>query len=134
MLLLDGKVQSAEADEAVYHECLVHPAMLHHQNPKRVFIMGGACGTRLWNISADRQANLHVACYVTATVLSWPPWAGRRLALPPGGEGSTAREVLRHKSVEQCVMVDIDEVCSQNGRANGASARPRFMRVDAFGH
>jgi thermospermine synthase len=41
VLLLDGKVQSAEADEAVYHECLVHPAMLHHPNPKRVFIMGG---------------------------------------------------------------------------------------------
>jgi thermospermine synthase len=29
-----------------------------------------------------------------------------------GGEGATAREVLRHKSVEKCVMVDIDEdVC-----------------------
>lgn len=27
-----------------------------------------------------------------------------------GGEGSTAREVLKHKSVELCVMVDIDEV------------------------
>ncbi len=44
VLLLDGKVQSAEADESVYHECLVHPAMLHHPNPKRVFIMGGAHG------------------------------------------------------------------------------------------
>ena len=44
VLLLDGKVQSAEADERVYHECLVHPAMLHHPNPKTVFIMGGACG------------------------------------------------------------------------------------------
>lgn len=43
VLLLDGKVQSAEADERVYHECLVHPAMLHHPDPKTVFIMGGAC-------------------------------------------------------------------------------------------
>ena len=42
VLLLDGKVQSAEADERVYHECLVHPALLHHPNPKSVFIMGGA--------------------------------------------------------------------------------------------
>lgn len=67
VLVLDGKVQSAEADEHVYHECLVHPAMLHHPNPKSVFIMGG-------------------------------------------GEGATAREVLRHKTVERCVMVDIDEV------------------------
>merc|ERR1711998_280349 len=30
VLLLDGKLQSAEADERVYHECLVHPALLHH--------------------------------------------------------------------------------------------------------
>lgn len=27
-----------------------------------------------------------------------------------GGEGSTAREVLRHRSVERVVMVDIDKV------------------------
>jgi len=27
-----------------------------------------------------------------------------------GGEGATAREVLRHKSVEKVVMVDIDQV------------------------
>lgn len=41
ILLLDGKVQSSEADENVYHELLVHPAMLHHPNPKRIFICGG---------------------------------------------------------------------------------------------
>ncbi len=41
VLLLDGKVQSAEADEFVYHELLVHPAMLLHPSPKRVFICGG---------------------------------------------------------------------------------------------
>ena len=50
VLLLDGKVQSAEADERVYHECLVHPALLHHPNPKSVFIMGGAS----WDISCVR--------------------------------------------------------------------------------
>ena len=33
-----------------------------------------------------------------------------RVHMASGGEGSTAREVLRHKSVERCVMVDIDEV------------------------
>merc|ERR1719157_495014 len=66
-LVIDGLVQSCQSDEFVYHECLVHPAMLMHPNPKTVDIGGG-------------------------------------------GEGSTAREVLRHKSVEKCVMVDIDEV------------------------
>ncbi|ERN00812.1 hypothetical protein AMTRI_Chr03g140190 [Amborella trichopoda] len=65
-LIIDGKLQSAEIDEFIYHECLVHPALLHHPNPKSVFIMGG-------------------------------------------GEGSTAREILKHKSVEFVVMCDIDE-------------------------
>jgi len=27
---LDGKLQSAEADEFVYHESIVHPALLYH--------------------------------------------------------------------------------------------------------
>jgi spermidine synthase len=34
-----------------------------------------------------------------------------------GGEGSTARELLRHKTVEKVVMCDIDEV------------NPRFLYV-----
>ena len=66
-LVLDHKTQSSQHDEHVYHETLVHPTMLAHPNPKRVYIGGG-------------------------------------------GEMATAREVLRHKSVEQCVMVDIDKV------------------------
>ena len=66
-LVLDSKTQSTEADEHVYHETLVHPAMLMHPNPKRVYIGGG-------------------------------------------GELATAREVLKHSSVELCVMVDIDKV------------------------
>lgn len=66
VLVLDGKLQSAEADEFVYHESLVHPAMLAHENPRRIFIMGG-------------------------------------------GEGSTARECLRHKSADTVVMCDIDK-------------------------
>jgi spermidine synthase len=32
----------------------------------------------------------------------------RRVLIIGGGDGGTAREVLRHKSVEQCVMVEID--------------------------
>ena len=67
VLVLDGKIQSSELDEHVYHEALVHPAMVLHGAPKRVLILGG-------------------------------------------GEGATAREVLRFKTVEEVVMVDIDKV------------------------
>jgi spermidine synthase len=65
VLVLDKDVQSTERDEHVYHDTLVHPAMLSHPAPREVFIVGG-------------------------------------------GEGATLREVLRHPSVQRCVMVDID--------------------------
>lgn len=91
VLLLDGKAQSAESDERVYHEMLVHPALLAHPSPRRVFIAGG-------------------------------------------GEGATAREVLRHETVTECVMVDIDavvcEFCEAHLSANAtAFADPRLRLV-----
>lgn len=64
-VFLDEKIQSAEVDEYIYHESLVHPALVAHPHPRRVFIAGG-------------------------------------------GEGATLREVLRHRTVERAVMVDID--------------------------
>ncbi|CAL5439601.1 unnamed protein product [Camellia sinensis] len=66
VLVIDGKMQSAEVDEFIYHECLIHPALLCHPIPKKVFIMGG-------------------------------------------GEGSAAREALKHRAVEKVVMCDIDQ-------------------------
>ncbi|HAE05256.1 MAG TPA: spermidine synthase [Richelia sp.] len=73
-LVLDGKWQSCTGDEFLYHEPLVHPAMIFHGGPRKVLILGG-------------------------------------------GEGATAREVLRWKSVEKVVMIDIDgevvEACKQ---------------------
>jgi len=90
-LMIDGLLQSTEVDEFVYHECLVHPAMLVHPNPKRVYIGGG-------------------------------------------GEGATAREVLKHRSVETCVMVDIDahvvNFCKEHLTENKAAfADPRLELV-----
>jgi spermidine synthase len=46
-LVLDGKIQSSEIDEFIYHEALVHPAMLAHPQPQRVFIAGGGEGATL---------------------------------------------------------------------------------------
>lgn len=63
--ILDGRIQSAEADEFIYHEALVHPAMVIHPDPRQVLILGG-------------------------------------------GEGATLREVLRHRTVERVVAVEID--------------------------
>lgn len=59
-------MQSTLYGEAAYHESIVHPSLITHDNPKRVAIVGG-------------------------------------------GEGATLREVLKHRSVETAVMIEIDE-------------------------
>ena len=46
-LVLDGNWQSCVADEFLYHEPLVQPAMLLHGAPKRVAILGGGEGATL---------------------------------------------------------------------------------------
>ncbi len=46
-LVLDGKIQSSERDEFIYHEALVHPAMISHPCPEMVFIAGGGEGATL---------------------------------------------------------------------------------------
>ena len=53
-LILDGKIQSSEADEFIYHEALVHPAMLTHPRPERVFIAGGGEGATLREVLAHK--------------------------------------------------------------------------------
>ncbi len=47
VLVLDKDVQSTERDEYIYHETLVHPAMLAHPEPKSVLIIGGGEGATL---------------------------------------------------------------------------------------
>jgi spermidine synthase len=72
-LILDGSLQSSALDEHIYHQALVHPAMIASPAPKKVFVAGG-------------------------------------------GEGATLREILRHNTVEQVTMVDIDPVLVELAR------------------
>jgi len=43
-LVLDGVVQTTEADEFIYHEMLTHLPLLSHPRPERVLIIGGGDG------------------------------------------------------------------------------------------
>jgi spermidine synthase len=54
-LILDGRLQCAELDEFVYHEALVHPAMVAHPNPRRVLVMGGGEGATLREVLRHPQ-------------------------------------------------------------------------------
>jgi spermidine synthase len=46
-LILDGRIQSAEKDEFIYHEALVHPALLLHPKPRKVLVMGAGEGATI---------------------------------------------------------------------------------------
>ncbi len=54
-LVLDGKTQSTERDEHIYHEALVHPSMLLHRDPRAVFIAGGGEGASLREVLAHKS-------------------------------------------------------------------------------
>ncbi|MEA2719912.1 MAG: spermidine synthase [Candidatus Eremiobacteraeota bacterium] len=47
MLVLDGDTQSSQADEKIYHETLVHPAMASVDDRSEVLILGGGEGATL---------------------------------------------------------------------------------------
>jgi spermidine synthase len=54
-LILDGKIQSAEVDEYIYHEALVHPGMLIHPSPQYVMVIGGGEGATVREILKHPQ-------------------------------------------------------------------------------
>jgi spermidine synthase len=47
MLVIDGDTQSSEADERIYHETLVHPALAAAEDRTQVLILGGGEGATL---------------------------------------------------------------------------------------
>src|SRR5258706_10295887 len=43
-LVLDGRIQSSQADEFIYHETLVQPGLLAHPRPQKAMVIGGGGG------------------------------------------------------------------------------------------
>jgi spermidine synthase len=53
LLVLDGDTQSSQADEKIYHETLVHPAMASVDDRAEVLILGGGEGATLREVLRD---------------------------------------------------------------------------------
>jgi spermidine synthase len=53
LLVLDGDTQSSQADEKIYHESLVHPAMAAANERAEVLILGGGEGATLREVLRD---------------------------------------------------------------------------------
>jgi spermidine synthase len=69
MLILDGRLQSAELDEFIYHEALVQPAMLAHPDPRRVLVMGGGEGATLREVLRHPGVNRAVMVDIDAELV-----------------------------------------------------------------
>ena len=69
-LVLDGKIQSSEADEFIYHEALVHPAMLTHPGPGSVFIAGGGEGATLREVLSHKSVKRAVMVDIDEEVIA----------------------------------------------------------------
>jgi len=69
-LVLDDKIQSSEADEFVYHEALVQPAMITHPCPETVFIAGGGEGATLREALSHRTVKRAVMIDIDEEVVA----------------------------------------------------------------
>lgn len=70
LLVLDGKIQSSEVDEFVYHEALVHPPMIAHPSPAKVFIAGGGEGATLREVLAHKTVQKAVMVDIDRDVIN----------------------------------------------------------------
>lgn len=68
-LVLDGRIQSSERDEFIYHETLAHPAMLSHPNPETVLIAGGGEGATLREVLAHKTVKKAVMVDIDKQVI-----------------------------------------------------------------
>jgi len=70
LLVLDGKIQSSESDEFIYHEALVHPAMFTHPCPETVFIAGGGEGATLREVLSHKTVKKVVMVDIDEEVIN----------------------------------------------------------------
>ena len=97
-LVLDGKTQSSEVDEHIYHESLVHPALLSHHGAKTVFIGGGGEGATLREVLRHKGIERVVMVDLDEQVIELC-----RRFLPHHHQGSfdDPRVELRHEDARQ---------------------------------
>src|SRR5436189_5644528 len=58
VLVLDGRIQSSEHDELIYHEILVQPGLLAHPKPVRAMVIDGGGGATVHGI-LGRPSSTH---------------------------------------------------------------------------
>ncbi|MBV8373414.1 MAG: fused MFS/spermidine synthase [Candidatus Eremiobacteraeota bacterium] len=69
MLILDGDTQSSQADEKIYHETLVHPALAAASDRREILILGGGEGATLREVLRSPDVRRCTMVDIDATVV-----------------------------------------------------------------
>jgi spermidine synthase len=101
VLLLDDIVQTTEKDEFMYHEMLIHPALLTHPQPEKILIVGGGDG------GASREVLKHPVKKVKLVDIDAAVIEVSRKYLPKLGNWNDRRlEVLVEDAVKYLALSD----------------------------
>lgn len=91
VLVKNNRLQSTENDEWIYHEALVHPALVAHPNPRSVLCIGGTTGAITREILRHRTVERVVIFWVDKNILNaldgHLPYAERALMSDPRVKG-----------------------------------------------
>lgn len=71
VLLKNGRLQSTQHDEWVYHEALVHPAMIAHAAPKSVLCIGGTTGAIVREVLRHKTVEEVLVFWVDRQILNF---------------------------------------------------------------
>jgi spermidine synthase len=119
MLFLDGELQSAESDEHIYHESLVHPAMVGVGMGARVLVVGGGEGATVrevlrWNPShvdwVDYDKDLVDLCRIH---LRWAPGVYNHPAVHY--VAADIRHVLSDLEIYDVIILDLPDPDGDTG-------------------
>ncbi|MEQ8351527.1 MAG: hypothetical protein RH862_08595 [Leptospiraceae bacterium] len=118
-LFLDGILNSAQADEYIYHEALVHPAMIRARKRNRVLVVGGAEGGVLREVfkygdveecvMVDIDGDLVKLCQKHLSDVYGNPWKDSRLTLLH----EDGRGYLEQSSAFDVIILDLNEATEE---------------------
>lgn len=83
----------------------IHPELFA---PDRIVFLDGLLQSRSTGDAAYHEALVHPALFAHPNP--------RRVAIIGGGEGATLREVLKHRTIEEVVMIEIDAMMVNTSR------------------
>jgi len=111
MLFLDGELQSAAADERIYHECLVHPVMAAFTQG------GGAAGARVLVVGGGEGATVREVLRWAPAAVDWVDIDGELVELCESLLSWTAgvRRDRRVRFFAEDIRTALPRLCSEGG-------------------